>query len=222
MSLVGPTPSRAQFSGYPTSWEFDGLLTSGEPVHLRPMLQSDISGLAALAWAAEDLSRSFDAGSLTNDAPHGTEVIEGSQVAFVLLAGPIRSHSGGITAAGQAGRVPSSSWSWLTASAIGGRQRCSSKPSRPTRAQRGSGSSSQRRGREPSHARGSRGHRPALCEQRREWVVRVEIDLRPTPDYRARCDEREATAEAASIAAIPSPTIGRSRRSRAAPGKCGS
>jgi len=35
MSLVGPTPSRAQFSGYPTSWEFDGLLTSGEPVHLR-------------------------------------------------------------------------------------------------------------------------------------------------------------------------------------------
>jgi acyl-CoA synthetase (NDP forming)/GNAT superfamily N-acetyltransferase len=36
-------------------------------------------------------------------------------------------------------------------------------------------------------------------------AVRVEIDLRPTPEYRAWCDEREATAEVASIAAILRP-----------------
>jgi acyl-CoA synthetase (NDP forming)/GNAT superfamily N-acetyltransferase len=36
-------------------------------------------------------------------------------------------------------------------------------------------------------------------------TVGVEIDLRPTPEYRASCDKREATAEAASIAAILRP-----------------
>jgi len=36
-------------------------------------------------------------------------------------------------------------------------------------------------------------------------TARVEIDLRPTPQYRASCDQREATAEVASIAAILQP-----------------
>ena len=36
-------------------------------------------------------------------------------------------------------------------------------------------------------------------------TVRVEIDLRPTAAYRASCDEREATAEVASVAAILRP-----------------
>ncbi len=36
-------------------------------------------------------------------------------------------------------------------------------------------------------------------------AVRVEIDLRPTAAYRASCDQREATAEAASVAAILRP-----------------
>ena len=36
-------------------------------------------------------------------------------------------------------------------------------------------------------------------------TVRVEIDLRPTAAYRASCDQREATAEVASIAAILQP-----------------
>jgi len=36
-------------------------------------------------------------------------------------------------------------------------------------------------------------------------TIRVELDLRPTAEYRACCDEREATAEAASIAAILRP-----------------
>jgi len=219
MSLVGLLPPERNFSGYPTSWEFDGLLTSGEPVHLRPMLQSDISGLAALAWAAEDLSRSFDAGSLTNDAPHGTEVIEGSQVAFVLLAGTDPVAFGGYHRSGPGGQ--SAEFVLVVADSFrpsGGGNAAPRSPLGP-RAHKG-GLAVRRRdeGREPSHARGSRGHRPALCEQRRSGVVRVEIDLRPTPDYRARCDEREATAEAASIAAIFA-TIGRSRRSRAAPGK---
>ena len=36
-------------------------------------------------------------------------------------------------------------------------------------------------------------------------TVRVEIDLRPTPAYRAACDQREAMAEVASVAAILRP-----------------
>jgi acyl-CoA synthetase (NDP forming)/GNAT superfamily N-acetyltransferase len=36
-------------------------------------------------------------------------------------------------------------------------------------------------------------------------TVRVEINLRPTPEYRTSCDQREATAEVASIAAILRP-----------------
>jgi acyl-CoA synthetase (NDP forming)/GNAT superfamily N-acetyltransferase len=36
-------------------------------------------------------------------------------------------------------------------------------------------------------------------------TVRVEIDLRPTPEYRDSCDQREATAEVASVAAILRP-----------------
>ena len=36
-------------------------------------------------------------------------------------------------------------------------------------------------------------------------TVRVEIDLRPTPAYRASCDQREAMAEVASVAAILRP-----------------
>ena len=206
MSLVGPTPSRAQFSGYPTSWEFDGLLTSGEPVHLRPMLQSDISGLAALAWAAEDLSRSFDAGSLTNDAPHGTEVIEGSQVAFVLLAGTDPVAFGGYHRSGPGGQ--SAEFVLVVADSF-----------------RHRGAATLLLEALSAHARTkgvwqfvaeTRDESPAMLEvledtglrcvsSAESGVVRVEIDLRPTPDYRSRCDEREATAEAASIAAILRP-----------------
>jgi acyl-CoA synthetase (NDP forming) len=36
-------------------------------------------------------------------------------------------------------------------------------------------------------------------------MIRVEINLAPTPEYRACCDEREATAEVASISAILRP-----------------
>ena len=49
-------------------------------------------------------------------------------------------------------------------------------------------------------------------------TVRIEIDLRPTPAYRASCDRREATAEVASIAAILQPrsiaVVGAGRRPR--------
>jgi len=47
-------------------------------------------------------------------------------------------------------------------------------------------------------------------------TIRVEIDLRPTPEYRAFCDEREAIAEAASVTAILRPrsiaVVGAGRR----------
>src|SRR5664280_2345168 len=38
-------------------------------------------------------------------------------------------------------------------------------------------------------------------------VVRFDIDLRPTSEYRATCDEREAIAEAASMAAVLRPRV---------------
>jgi acyl-CoA synthetase (NDP forming)/RimJ/RimL family protein N-acetyltransferase len=38
-------------------------------------------------------------------------------------------------------------------------------------------------------------------------VVRLDIDLRPTSEYRATCDEREAVAEAASMAAVLRPRV---------------
>jgi len=102
MSLVGPTPSRRNSPGTRRRGEFDGLLTSGEPVHLRPMLQSDIQGslrLRGLPKTSRALFRCWLSDQRCTAWHRGDR---GSQVAFAYSrTDPVA--FGGITAAGQAG-----------------------------------------------------------------------------------------------------------------------
>ena len=215
-------PEVQEPSGYPSSWEFDGLLTSGAAVFVRPVRQADAAMIVALGG---DLSQDGIHGRFLgghpalnfDEASHLAEVDYDSRMAFIAVV------SDQLVALANYERLgstePVAEVAFVVAETL------------------------QRHGVATllleslaAYAR-TKGivrfvaevvaENTAMLEvlsatglhytrANNDGKVRVEIDLRPTPAYRACCDEREATAEVVSIAAILRPrsiaVVGAGRR----------
>lgn len=194
--------------GYPLSWEFDGLLTSGEAVLVRPIQPADTQSLIVFhAGLTSDTihSRYFAVHSTLTleEAAHFTAVDYGSRMAFVAIVKDEFVAFAGYDRLGS--KDPAAEVAFVVADAY------------------------QRHGVATllfeslaTYAR-SKGIERFVAEVMAEnsqmlnvfratglrvtcindnGTVQVEIDLHPTHEYRASCDEREATAEVASTAAI--------------------
>jgi acyl-CoA synthetase (NDP forming)/GNAT superfamily N-acetyltransferase len=202
---------RVRPTGYPAAWEFDGLLRNGETVVIRPILPGDAQALVSLHGAVSpgSLHRhallARPALSLA-DAARFTEADYDTRMAFVAVVSDqmvgLASYERLDTA------VPAAEASFIITDTY------------------------QRHGvatllfetlAEYARAMGILRFLAEVMVQNPELIemfaatglhcarhsdaatVCVEIDLRPTPQYRASCDQREAIAEVASIAAILRP-----------------
>ena len=203
-------PDAAEPAGYPAEWEFDGLLRNGEAVVVRPIRPADAPALVGLREAVspgmhQHVLLAGPAFSL-QAAARFSEVDYDARMAFVAL---VSDELVGLASYDRPdARVPAAEASFVVA---GDRQ--------------GHGVTTLLFESLAEYARTRgivrftaevRAQNTALLElfaatglrcTRRNGpaTVRVEIDLRPTPAYRASCDQREAMAEVASVAAILRP-----------------
>lgn len=215
-------PEILEPSGYPSSWEFDGLLTSGGAVFVRPIRPADAALIVALR---ADLSqdgihgRFLDGHPALNldEASHLAEVDYGSRMAFVAVV------SDQLVALASYERLgstePVAEVAFVVADAL-------QRHGVATLLLESLAAYARTKGivRFIAEVMAENGAMLEVlsatglhCTRANDdGTVRVEIDLRPTPEYRACCDEREATAEVASIAAILRPrsiaVIGAGRR----------
>ena len=212
MATVGSAVhDAAEPAGYPGEWEFDGLLSNGEAVVVRPIRPADAPALAALHGAVPPgtLHRQALAGPASacrEAAARFSEVDYDARMAFVAL---VSDELAGLA-----------SYDRLEAPA-----RTAGASFMLAGAYRGQGLTALlfESLSEYARARGIlrfiaevKAQNTALLEvfaatglrcTRRGGpdTVRVEIDLRPTAAYRASCDRGEAAAEVASVAAVLRP-----------------
>ncbi len=203
-------PDAAEPAGYPAEWEFDGLLRNGEAVVVRPIRPADAPAVVGLREAVSPDTHqhvllagpafSFQA------AARFSEVDYDARMAFVAL---VSDDPVGLASYDRPdARVPAAEASFIV---VGARQ--------------GHGVTTLLFESLAEYARTRgilrftaevRAQNTALLElfaatglrcTRRNGpaTVNVEIDLRPTLAYRASCDQREAMAEVASVAAILRP-----------------
>jgi hypothetical protein len=198
-------------SSYPSSWEFDELVTSGEPVLVRPIRPTD----AALPVAfGADLSQGMiqrlflDAhpGMSLDEAVHVADMGYGSRMAFVAIVSdhpvaivgyhrdgstvPVADIDLAVADTFQHHRVATLHLESLVAQA---RTKAIVRFEAEVTAEDNAAL-------EIFEATGLGCTRAAVG-----GTVRFEIDPLSMREYRARCDERKATAETASIAAILRP-----------------
>ena len=197
--------------GYPSSWEFDGLLTGGEAVLVRPIQPAD-----AALLGASDRNLSHDAIQQAllgahpawgpDEASHVAEVDYDSRMAFVAIV------SGQLVAFASYDRLgPTQPVAEVAFVVAGTYQRHGV----ATLLFESLAAYARTKGivhfvaevmAENSAMLQVFGATGLRCTRANDGrTVRTEIDLRPTPEYRASCDEREATAEVASISAILRP-----------------
>ena len=200
----------AMAAGYPPEWEFDGLLRNGEAVVVRPIQPGDAPALVGLRANVPPGTHQHEllASPILSlaQAARFSEVDYDARMAFVAVVSDelvgLASYDRPDT------RVPAAEASFIVA---GARQ--------------GHGVTTLLFESLAEYARTMgilrftaevRAQNAALLElfaatglhfTRHDGpaTVRVEIDLRPTAAYRASCDQREAMAEVASIAAILRP-----------------
>ncbi len=204
-------PGGAMPAGYPPEWEFDGLLMNGEAVVVRPIHPADAPALVGLhaAVSPDTLHRHvlLDHPTLTMAAAaRFSEVDYDARMAFVAVVSDDLVGLAGYDRPGIA--APAAEASFIVTDTY------------------------QRRGvatllfeslAEYARTKGILRFLAEVKAQNAEMLelfaatglrctrhdaaatVRVEIDLQPTAAYRASCDQREATAEIASIAAILQP-----------------
>ena len=211
-------------AGYPAAWEFDGLLRNGEAVVVRPIRPANAPALVELRGAASP----------------GTHQ-------HVLLAGPNLSLQRAARFSGVDYDVRMA-FVALVSDELAGLASYDRPDARALAAEASFVVAGARQGHgvttllfeslaEYARTRGIlrftaevRAQNTALLEllaatglrcTRRNGpaTVNVEIDLRPTPAYRAACDRREAMAEVASVAAILQAAVARGRGGRTAPGQ---
>jgi acyl-CoA synthetase (NDP forming)/GNAT superfamily N-acetyltransferase len=197
-------------AGYPAEWEFDGLLRNGEAVVIRPIRPADTPALVGLRGATspgthQHVLLAGPALSL-EVAARFSQVDYDARMAFVAL---VSDEMVGLASYDRPdARVPTAEARFIVADA-----------------RRGHGVTTLLFESLAEYARTRgilrftaevRAQNTALLElfaatglrcTRRNGpaTVRVEIDLRPTRAYRAACDQREAMAEVASVAAILRP-----------------
>ena len=200
----------AEPAGYPAEWEFDGLLRDGEAVVVRPIRAADAPALVGLREATspgthQHVLLAGPALSLPA-AARFSEVDYDARMAFVAL---VSDELVGLASYDRPdARVPAAEAGFVVAGARQGH-------GVTTLLFESLAEYARTRGIRRFTAE-VRAQNTALLEllaatglrcTRRDGpeTVRVEIDLRPTPAYRAACDRREATAEVASVAAILRP-----------------
>ena len=211
MAIAGDAgPEAAEPAGYPAEWEFDGLLRNGEAVVVRPIRPADAPALAGLREAVspgthQHVLLAGPALSL-QAAARFSEVDYDARMAFVAL---VSDDLVGLASYDRLDtRVPAAEASFIVSGARQGhgvttllfeslaeyaRTRGILRFTAEVKAQNTAML-------ELFAATGLR------CTRRDgQETVRVEIDLRPTPAYRSSCDQREAMAEVASVAAILRP-----------------
>ena len=200
----------AMAAGYPPEWEFDGLLRNGEAVVVRPIQPGDAPALVGLRANVPPGTHQHEllASPILGlaQAARFSEVDYDARMAFVAV---VSDELVGLASYDRPDmRVPAAEASFIVA---GARQ--------------GHGVTTLLFESLAEYARTMgilrftaevRAQNAALLElfaatglhcTRHDGpaTVRVEIDLRPTAAYRASCDQREAMAEVASIAAILRP-----------------
>ncbi len=200
----------AEPAGYPAEWEFDGLLRNGEAVVVRPIRPAEAPALVGLGGATSPGTHQHVLLASPVLSPEAaarfSQVDYDVRMAFVAL---VSDELVGLASYDRPDmRVPAAEASFVVA---GARQ--------------GHGVTTLLFESLAEYARTTgilrfttevRAQNTALLElfaatglrcTRRNGpaTVRVEIDLRPTPAYRAACDQREAMAEVASVAAILRP-----------------
>jgi acyl-CoA synthetase (NDP forming)/GNAT superfamily N-acetyltransferase len=197
--------------GYPTSWEFDGLLTDGEAVLVRPVRPSDATALSGLHAHSLPSATSTQSGGthpalVASELRHCATVDYRERMAFVVLTGDSviafasferMSHGGSVARVafvvdktfqhrGIATLLFESLAAYAYAMAIG--HFVAEVLEQNTHM---------------LNILTSTGLRTTSANH--DGTVRIEIDLRPTAKYRELCDEREASAEVASTTAILRP-----------------
>jgi len=208
--------------GYPAAWEFDGLQTNGEAVLVRPIKSTDAALLVALyANRTPDSIHWLNFGIHPSISPaealHRSDVDYSSRMAFVALVSEelvaFASYNRSdpreavaevffvVTEAHQRHGVATLLLESLAAYArTEGINRFFAEVEAGNH--------------DMLDVLGTTGLR--TTNVREGSTIRVEVDLRPTPEYRASCDGREANAEVASIAAILRPrsiaVVGAGRR----------
>jgi len=214
-------PEILEPSGYPSSWEFDGLLTSGGAVFVRPIRPADAALIVALRG---DLSQDVIHGrfldghrALNLDEASGlTEVDYGSRMAFVAV---VADQLVALASYERLGSEPVAEVAFVVADAL-------QRHGVATLLLESLAAYARTKGivRFVAEVRAENGAMLDVLSAtglhftraNEDGSIRVEIDLRPTTQYRACCDEREATTEVASIAAILRPrsiaVIGAGRR----------
>ena len=205
------TKEEAVPAGYPSAWEFDGLLRNGETAVVRPIRPSDAPALVGLhgAMSPGTLHQHVLLARPTlslEQAARFSEVDYDSRMAFVAL---VSGEMVGLASYDRAG-TPSAAAeaSFMVTDTYQGHGVTTLLFESLVEYARTRGILSLVAGVRPQNtallevfaATGLR------CTRRNGTAtVRVEIDLRSTAAYRASCDQREATAEVASVAAILRP-----------------
>jgi acyl-CoA synthetase (NDP forming)/GNAT superfamily N-acetyltransferase len=223
-------------SGYPAEWEFDGLLRNGEAVVVRPVRPGDALALVRLHQAMSRGALHQDA-LLTGPslglaaAARFTEVDYDGRMAFVALVADEAVGLASYSRLDAQAPAPAPA-AQRQAPAPAGQAQAAGASFMVTDAYAGHGVTTLlfESLSEYARARGIvrfvtefKAQNTALLEvfaatglRCRRQGGRVEIDLRPTAAYRASCDQREATAEVASVAAILRPgsiaVVGAGRR----------
>jgi acyl-CoA synthetase (NDP forming)/RimJ/RimL family protein N-acetyltransferase len=198
-------------AGYPASWEFDGLLADGEAVLVRPVRPSDAKALVGLHVhpqpGAPPRIYATHPALMANEMAHFATVDYRDRMAFVVLTGDR------LVAFASFDRLIAHESVAQIAFVVD--------------------DSFQHRGIATllfeslaayAHSMGVERFLAEVLEQNTHMLniltttglhltsvnhggtVRIEIDLRPTAEYRALCDEREANAEVASTSAILRPS----------------
>src|ERR1022692_914480 len=192
---------------YPLAWAFDGLLTNGSSVLIRPIRVSDAPQLFCLAdiivcRGAVDSNSTQEAAESVADADYSMRMafvaIASDEIVAVAIYDRAHADDSGatfvidVTEPYRQHGVATLLFESLAAYA-------------------------RSQGIERFHAETATGNEDMLgvlhaLGLRMDSVVegdvvRFDIDLRPTSEYRATCDEREAVAEAASMAAVLRPRV---------------
>jgi acyl-CoA synthetase (NDP forming) len=208
--------------GYPAAWEFDGLLTNGVAVLVRPIQSTDAARLVdfyanqtseSIHWRNFGIHPSISPG----EATRRSDVDYSSRMAFVAL-------------------VSEEIVAFASYNRLDPKDRLAELAFVVTEAYRDNGVAALLFESLHAYARTEtiecfvaevtaentemlevlRATGLGLTTVQENGMIRVEINLAPTLEYRASCDEREATAEVASIAAILRPrsiaVVGAGRR----------
>jgi acyl-CoA synthetase (NDP forming)/GNAT superfamily N-acetyltransferase len=197
-------------AGYPSEWEFDGLLRDGEAVVVRPIQPGDAPALVGLHAKVSPGTHRHEL--LANpvlslaEAERFSEVDYDARMAFVAI---VSDELVGLASYDRLDtRVPAAEAGFIVAGARQGHGVTTLLFESLAEYARTTGIL-----RFTAEVRAQNAGLLELfaatglhCTRRDGRVtVRVEIDLRPTAAYRASCDQREAMAEVASVAAILRP-----------------